>query len=63
MGNSSQSTRSPTATAVSAEAVERLVDASVLRPLTNRQRHQVWGAELILDELEDLSDRIASAMR
>ena len=44
------------------EAIARLVDAGVLRPLTNRKRNQVWGAGLILDELEDLDDRIATAM-
>ncbi|MEZ5380500.1 MAG: Fic family protein [Microthrixaceae bacterium] len=36
--------------------------AGVLRPLTSRKRNQVWGAGLILDELEDLSDRIATTM-
>lgn len=44
------------------EAIDRLVGAEVLRPLTTRKRNQVWGANLILDELEDLNDRIASAM-
>jgi Fic family protein len=42
-------------------AVNRLQDAGVLRPLTNRKRYQVWGASLILDELEDLSVRIGHA--
>ena len=40
----------------------RLVEAEVLRPLTDRKRNQVWGAGLILDELEDLDDRIATSM-
>lgn len=44
------------------EAIDRLVGAEVLRPLTSRKRNQVWGASLILDELEDLNARIASAM-
>ena len=44
------------------EAIARLVEAEVLRPLTDRKRNQVWGAGLILDELEDLDDRIATSM-
>ncbi len=44
-------------------AVERLHGAGVLRPLTGRTRNQVWGAGLILDELEDLGVRIAHAAR
>ncbi len=42
-------------------AINRLHDAGVLRPLTDRKRDQVWGASLILDELEDLSLRIGRA--
>lgn len=42
-------------------AINRLHDAGVLRPLTDRKRDQVWGASLILDELEDLSIRIGRA--
>jgi Fic family protein len=42
-------------------AINRLYDAGVLRPLTDRRRDQVWGASLILDELEDLSLRIGRA--
>ena len=42
-------------------AVDRLRAAGVIRPLTNRQRDQVWGASLILDELDDLAVRIAMA--
>jgi Fic family protein len=42
-------------------AINRLRDAGVLRPLTDRQRDQVWGASLILDELDDLGVRIAQA--
>jgi Fic family protein len=45
------------------DAVERLHEAGVLRPLTDRKRDQVWGAGAILDELDDLSARIASAAR
>ena len=44
-------------------AVDRLADAGVLRPLTDRRRGQVWGAGLILDELADLDLRIAAASR
>jgi Fic family protein len=42
-------------------AINRLRDAGVLRPLTDRKRDQVWGASLILDELDDLGLRIAQA--
>jgi len=44
-------------------AIARLHDAGVLRPLTARRRDQVWGAGLILDELDDLGVRIARASR
>jgi Fic family protein len=40
-------------------AIEKLAEADVLRPLTNRKRKQVWCAGLIMDELEDLGQRIA----
>ena len=42
-------------------AISRLANANVLRPLTNRKRNQVWGASLILEELDDLGMRIARA--
>ncbi|MEO9199583.1 MAG: Fic family protein [Antricoccus sp.] len=42
-------------------AINRLHQADVLRPLTDRKRDQVWGASLILDELDDLSIRIEQA--
>jgi Fic family protein len=45
------------------EAIARLRDAGVLRALTDRKRDQIWGAALILDELEDLGMRIATAVR
>jgi len=41
-------------------AIERLLEAKVLRPLTNRSRNQIWGASLILDELDDLGVRMAA---
>jgi hypothetical protein len=44
-------------------AIERLQEAGVLRPLTERKRNQVWGASLILDELDDLGARIGHAAR
>jgi Fic family protein len=44
-------------------AIERLVAAGVLRPLTERRRNQVWGAADVLDELDDLGGRIAAAAR
>jgi len=44
-------------------AIDRLHEAEILRPLTDRRRNQVWGASLILDELEDLGSRISRAAR
>lgn len=44
-------------------ALDRLTEAGVLRTLMNRSRNQVWGATLILDELEDLGLRIEVASR
>jgi Fic family protein len=44
-------------------AIERLRNAGVLRPLTQRKRNQVWGAGLVLDELDDLGVRIGRAAR
>jgi Fic family protein len=43
-------------------AVNRLRDAGVLRPLTDRKRDQIWGASLVLDELDDLGVRIAQVI-
>ncbi len=45
------------------ESIDRLVEAGVLRPLTDRTRNQVWGATLILDELQDLGLRIEVSSR
>jgi Fic family protein len=45
------------------DAIGRLRDAGVLRALTDRRRNQIWGAGLVLDELEDLGVRIATAVR
>lgn len=42
-------------------AIDRLHAAGVLRPLTNRKREQVWGAGLVLDELDALGVRIKKA--
>jgi Fic family protein len=44
-------------------AVERLAAAGILVPLTHRKRDQVWGAQAILNELDDLSLRIEMASR
>ena len=43
------------------DAIGRLRDAGVLRPLIDRKRNQVWGAGLVLDELDDLGVRIGAA--
>ncbi|MCG7610738.1 MULTISPECIES: Fic family protein [Mycobacterium] len=45
------------------DAINRLRDAEVLRALTDRKRDQIWGASLVLDELDDLGSRIAAAVR
>lgn len=44
-------------------AIERLHDAEVIRPLTQRTKNQVWGASDLLDELDDLSMRIGARAR
>ena len=44
-------------------AIERLHNAGVLRPLTDRTRNQIWGAGLVLDELDDLAVRVAHSVR
>jgi Fic family protein len=44
-------------------AISRLHEAGVLRPLTERKRDQVWGASIVLDELDDLGQRIARASK
>jgi Fic family protein len=44
-------------------ALERLAEANVIRPLTDRTRNQVWGASAVLEELDDLQIRIAIAAR
>ena len=41
--------------------LDRLVEAGILRPLTDRKRNQVWGVADLLDELDDLSVRIGAA--
>jgi Fic family protein len=45
------------------DAIGRLSDAGILQPLTDRRRNQIWGARVILDELEDLGVRIDAAVR
>ena len=42
-------------------AVEQLAAAQVLTPLTTRVRNQIWGARMVLDELDDLASRVAHA--
>lgn len=42
-------------------AIDRLHVAGVLRPLTSRKRDQVWGAGIVLDELDSLGARIKKA--
>ncbi|WP_238997774.1 Fic family protein [Nocardioides limicola] len=41
-------------------AIDRLAGAGVIRPLTTRTRNQIWGTSDLLDELEDLGERIAA---
>jgi len=51
------------ATSAMYRAIDLLVEARVLRPLTDRKRNQVWGVGDMLDELDDLSMRIGAAAR
>jgi hypothetical protein len=51
------------ATSAVYRAVDVLVEAAVLRPLTDRRRNQVWGVGDLLDELDDLNVRIGAAAR
>lgn len=44
-------------------AIERLTATDIVRPLTDRQRNQVWGVSAVLDELDDLGARIARSAR
>ncbi|MFO7779877.1 MAG: Fic family protein [Nitriliruptoraceae bacterium] len=44
-------------------AIERLADAEIIRPLTDRKRNQVWGVAAVLDELDDLGARIEHQAR
>lgn len=44
-------------------AVAALVDAGLLRGLTRRTRNQIWGADDVLVELEDLGLRIGARAR
>jgi len=39
-------------------AIDRLRNAGIVRPLTERKRNQIWGAGALLDELDDLDLRI-----
>lgn len=39
-------------------ALDRLHQAGIIEPLTQRKRNQVWGARVMLDELTDLDTRI-----
>ncbi len=50
-------------TTVAYTAIERLVAAGILRPLTDRKRNQVWGASALLDELAELDARIQRRAR
>lgn len=53
----------PTAASRVYSAIERCEAAGILRPLTNRQRGQIWGVVDVLDELEDLASRVSQALR
>lgn len=44
-------------------AMKRLEDAGVVHEVTSRQRNRVWAATSVLDELDDLNVRIATAIR
>lgn len=53
-------TRLGLSTPATYRAIDRLVTAGVVRPLTSRTRNQIWGTADLLDELEDLGARIAT---
>ncbi|MEX2486601.1 MAG: Fic family protein [Nitriliruptoraceae bacterium] len=44
-------------------AIEQLITAGIAEPLTDRKRNQIWGVRTLLDELDDLSARIAARAR
>ena len=44
-------------------ALGRLVETGIVRELTGRRRHQIWGASAVLHELDDLAFRIAERVR
>nr|WP_194414001.1 Fic family protein [Microbacterium yannicii] len=44
-------------------AIDRLVEAGVIREITGRKRDRVWMASDLLGELDDLDRRIQDAMR
>jgi Fic family protein len=44
-------------------ALDRLREAGIIRPLTDRKRNQVWGVGEVLDELADLGVRIEARVR
>lgn len=44
-------------------AIERLVEAGILQPITDRKRNQIWAAGELLSELSDLDERIAQRSR
>ena len=43
-------------------AIAKLEAADIIRPLTDRTRHQIWGAFEVLEELEQLELRIGARM-
>jgi len=44
-------------------AIDRLVEAEILQPLTDRKRNQIWAATELLNELDELNDRIHERSR
>jgi hypothetical protein len=44
-------------------AIERLADTEIVRPLTDRERNQVWGAASLLDDLGARIERHARRQR
>lgn len=41
-------------------AISKFRDSKILVPLSDKQRNQIWGAIDVLQELEDLDQRIES---
>lgn len=44
-------------------AITKLISAGILEPLSDQRRNQIWAPVDVLQELEDLNNRIAAKGR